>query len=156
MSRVVGVGVVAVVMGVVGCSSGSSRSTSTSTPTSTIQRESVVECGVDGEEVEGFDLDGDGDLDRMTRGDDDMFGNAEVTLWRVGGDCPEKLGTIVAWQFDEPRCAEPPTGGNVCRMTANRRMMHDDYQEYFWVVGEGGFVEAGAGRYVPGPDSKSP
>ena len=113
-------------------------------------------CAVEGEEVEGFDMDGDGDVDRMTRGDDDMHGNAPFVLWRVGDACPEKLGTITAWQFDEPRCAEPPTGGQVCRMTANRRMMHDDYQENFWVLGEDGFVEAGAGRYIPGPDSKSP
>jgi hypothetical protein len=111
---------------------------------------------MEGEEIEGFDLDGDGDTDRVTRSDHDMFGNVEFVLWRVGGACPEKLGVIEAWAFDEPRCVEPPVGGQVCRMTANRRMMHDDYQEYFWVLGPDGFVQDGSGRYIPGPDSKSP
>ncbi|HUQ03254.1 MAG TPA: hypothetical protein VM261_12215 [Kofleriaceae bacterium] len=151
--------VVALAAVIAGCATSPAPATApaiTNTPPPTTPTAQAPCAAVEGEEVEGFDLDGDGDVDRMTRSDDDMFGNTEFVLWRVGDGCPERLGSIEAWQFDEPRCAEPPTGGAVCRMTANRRMMHDDYQEYFWVLGEGGFVDAGAGRYIPGPDSKSP
>ncbi len=106
--------------------------------------------------MEGFDFDGDGDVDQVFRNGNDIHGNSDFAMYRNDGGCPVLLGTIGAFAFDPPRCVQAPVGGRVCRMTANRRMHHDDYQEYFWVLGPSGFEKDGAGRYIPGRDSKRP
>jgi hypothetical protein len=117
-------------------------------------------CGPDlsghsgADEVEGFDLDGDGDVDRVFRGSMDLHGNSDFLLFQVADGCATYLGSIRSFGFSTPRCVDPPATGTVCRMSANLRMYHDDYQESFWVLGAGGFVKDGSGRYTPGPDRK--
>lgn len=100
------------------------------------------------EPVEGIDLDGDGDRDLVFRYGHDLHGNAEFLFYRVDGDCATYLGSIESFVVDTPRCVEPRVAGRICRLSATRRMFHDDYQETFYVQAAGAFHEAGHGRYV--------
>lgn len=117
-------------------------------------------CGADigtrrpsAEPVPGVDLDGDGDVDLIFRDGHDMFGNADFLFYRVDGECAVFLGTITSFIVNVPHCVAPPPPerGAICRLSASRRMFHDDYQETFYEVVGGRLVEVGHGRYVPAP-----
>jgi hypothetical protein len=116
---------------------------------------SAAGCGADiqtrrpgAEAVEGVDVDGDGDLDPVFRAGHSLHGNAEFLCYRVDGACAAYLGSIEAFIVNTPHCAAPPVGGAVCRLSASRRMFHDDYQETFFEVVGGALTEVGHGRYI--------
>lgn len=103
------------------------------------------------EAVEAVDLDADGDLDLVFRDGHDLHGNAEFFFYRVDGACATSLGEVTSFVVNTPYCVAPPAPGTVCRLSASRRMNHDDYQELFYEVVDGAFVEVGPGRYQASP-----
>ncbi len=105
------------------------------------------------EAVEAFDLDADGDLDLVFRDGYDLHGNADFLFYRVDGTCATSLGEVTSFVVNTPYCVAPPVPGTPCRLSASRRMYHDDYQELFYEVVDGGFVEVGQGRYQASPRS---
>ena len=101
--------------------------------------------------VDGIDVDGDSVLDLVFRASADMQGNAEFFFYRVIGACATYLGSMEAFFANRPYCVAPPQRGTICRMSATRRMYHDDYQETFYEHSEGAFRESGRGGYIPPP-----
>lgn len=102
-----------------------------------------------------LDLDGDGTKDLVFRSSGDLHGNSEFFLYRSDGACAHFVGSVWAFMVNTPHCVTRPPRGTICRLSAMRRMMHDDYQETFYEAAAGGLVEAGAGRYVePRPHQK--
>ncbi|MER2561448.1 MAG: hypothetical protein ABTQ32_12030 [Myxococcaceae bacterium] len=98
-----------------------------------------------------LDLDGDGTNDLVFRSSGDLHGNSEFFLYRVDGVCARFVGSVTAFMMNTPRCVSRPPKGTICRLSALRRMMHDDYQETFYEAGSGELVEAGTGRFIPTP-----
>lgn len=102
-----------------------------------------------------LDLDGDGTKDLVFRSSGDLHGNSEFFLYRVDGACAHFVGSVWAFMVNTPHCVTRPPKGTICRLSAMRRMMHDDSQETFFEATAEGLVEAGAGRYVePRPHQK--
>lgn len=102
-----------------------------------------------------LDLDGDGLNDLVFRSSGDLHGNSKFFLYRVDGACAHFVGSVTAFIVNTPHCVTRPPKG-ICRLSAMRRMMHDDYQETFYEAASGELVEAGAGQYIPTPPNKKP
>jgi hypothetical protein len=96
-----------------------------------------------------IDIDGDAVDEPVFREGHDLHGNASFHFCRIEGGQPVYLGVVTAFITNVPRCAAPPTGGAPCRLSAMRRMFHDDYQENFYSSIGGHMVEVGSGRTVP-------
>ncbi len=103
-----------------------------------------------------LDLDGDGLNDLVFRSSGDLHGNSKFFLYRVDGACAHFVGSVTAFIVNTPHCVTRPPKGTICRLSAMRRMMHDDYQETFYEAASGELVEAGAGQYIPTPPNQKP
>jgi hypothetical protein len=96
-----------------------------------------------------LDLDGDGVADPVFRGGcPGIHGNCSFLVYRCAPSGAVFLGELVGFRFDGPRCAEPPVAGTPCRLSIDRRMHHDDYQEELYDLTDGQYVRTGSGRYI--------
>jgi hypothetical protein len=98
-----------------------------------------------------IDLDGDGTPEPVYRAGHDLHGNAHFHFCRVESGRAVYLGSVQAFVVSTPHCDPPPANGRICRLSARRRMFHDDYQEWFYVNVGSEWMEAGAGDYTPPP-----
>ena len=80
-----------------------------------------------------------------------MGGNCETFVYASNHGCPRFAGQIQQTEVSESvRCADPPAGGQPCRLSTERMMIHGEIYEYFYTYAAAtGYVESGVGHEGP-------